>query len=86
VKIASTLGDGPPVTPSGNANAVVVMKELHIVGNGTDSTLGNFDLARVDSTIAILKTIFAARGVKVPAKLSASDIVTNDFVDPTLHL
>jgi hypothetical protein len=86
VKIAETLGDGPPITAAGNANAVVVMKDLHIVGNGTDATLGNFDLPRVDATIALLKPIFAARGTKVPEKLSATDIVTNEFVDSTLHL
>jgi hypothetical protein len=86
VKIAETLGDGPPITANGNANAVVVMRDLHIVGNGPDATLGNFDLARVDATIALLKPIIAARGGKVPDKLGAQDIVTNDFVDPALHL
>jgi len=86
VKIAATLGDGPPITPAGNANAVVVMKDLHIVGNGTDATLGNFDLPRVDATIAVLRPIFAARGVKLPEKLVATDIVTNEFVDPALRL
>jgi hypothetical protein len=86
IRIAQTLGDGPPVTASGNANAVVVMKDLHLVGNGTDAVLGNFDMARVDATIAVLKPIFAARNVKVPEKLAATDIVTNEFIDPTLHL
>ncbi|HEX4335933.1 MAG TPA: hypothetical protein VH062_08470 [Polyangiaceae bacterium] len=86
LKIAQTLGDGPPITAAGNANAVVVMKDLHIVGNGPDSTLGNFDMARVDATIALLKPIFAARGTKVPDKLAAADIVTNEFIDPSLHL
>ncbi len=86
IKIAQTLGDGPPVTAAGNANAVVVMKDLKIVGNGPDATLGNFDMARVDKTIALLKPLFAARGVKVPEKLSAADIVSNDFIDPSLHL
>jgi len=86
LKIAQTLGDGPPITAAGNANAVSVMKDLHIVGNGPDNTLGNFELARIDKTIALLKPIFAARGVKVPEKLAATDIVTNEFIDPTLHL
>ncbi|HEX4352094.1 MAG TPA: hypothetical protein VHZ95_04255 [Polyangiales bacterium] len=84
--IAQTLGEGPPVTAAGNANAVVVMKDLKIVGNGPDTTLGNFDMARVDRTIALLKPLFAARGVKVPEKLAASDIVTDQFIDPSLHL
>lgn len=86
IRIAQTLVDGPPITAAGNANAVVVMKDLHIVGNGNDSTLGNFDLARVDRTIAVLKPIFAARNTHVPDTLKASDIVSNEFVDETLHL
>jgi len=86
IEIAKTLGDGPPITAAGNANAVVVMKDLHIVGNGPDQTLGNFDLSRVESTIALLRPIFAARGTKVPDKLVATDIVTNEFIDPSLHL
>jgi hypothetical protein len=86
LRIAQTLGDGPPVTAAGNANAVVVMKDLHIVGNGPDNTLGNFDVARLDKTIALLKPIFAARGSKVPEKLAAADIASNEFIDPSLHL
>jgi len=86
LKIAQTLGDGPPVTAAGNAHAVVAMKELKLVGNGSDDTLGNFDLPRVERTISLLKPIFAARKTPVPEKLSASDIVTNEFVDPSLHL
>jgi hypothetical protein len=86
LKIAQTLGDGPPITAAGNENAVKVMKELHIVGNGPDATLGNFDLARVERTIALLKPLFAARGTKLPESLAASDLVSNQFIDPTLHL
>jgi hypothetical protein len=86
LKIAQTLGDGPPITAAGNAHAVVAMKELKLVGNGTDNTLGNFDLPRVERTISLLKPIFAARKTHVPDKLTASDIVTNEFVDPSLHL
>jgi len=86
LEIAKTLGDGPPITAAGNENAVAVMKQLKIVGNGPDATLGNFDLARVESTIALLRPIFAARGSKVPEKLSAADIVSNEFIDPSLHL
>jgi hypothetical protein len=86
LEIAKTLGDGPPITAAGNENAVAVIKRLHIVGNGPDATLGNFDLGRVESTIALLRPIFAARGTRVPEKLAATDIVSNEFIDPALHL
>jgi hypothetical protein len=85
VKIAAALAGGPPITASANAAAVKTMKELGLVGNGPDKTLGNFDLPRVERTIAQLKPIFKARGVKMPDKLGASDIVTNEFIDPSIH-
>jgi hypothetical protein len=86
LKIAQAIPGGPPITAAGNANAVEVMKNLKLVGNGPNNTLGDFDLARVDRTIALLKPIFAARGVTVPADLRASDIVSNDFTDPSIKL
>jgi hypothetical protein len=86
LKIAQAIPGGPPITAAGNANAVEVMKNLKLVGNGPNNTLGDFDLARVDRTIALLKPIFAARGVTVPADLKASDIVSNDFIDPSIKL
>jgi hypothetical protein len=86
VRIASELGDGPPITAAGNANAAVVMKQLGIVANGPNGTLGDFDLARVERTIAVLRPIFAARSVTVKAELAPSELVTNEFIDPALHL
>jgi hypothetical protein len=85
VKIAAELAGGPPITADANAAAVATMKQLGIVGNGPDQTLGNFDLPRIDRTIAQLRPIFAARGVKVADKLAAADIVTNEFIDASIH-
>jgi hypothetical protein len=85
VKIGAELAGGPPITASANAAAVETMKKLGLSGNGPDNTLGNFDLGRVDRTIALLKPIFAARGVKVPDTLAAGDIVTNEFIDASIH-
>jgi hypothetical protein len=86
VKIASQIKDGPPITAAGNADAVEVMKNLKLVGDGPNGTLGDFDMDRVDRTIALLEPIFAARGTQVPAGLKASDIVTNDFIDSSISL
>jgi len=85
VRIATELAGGPPITAPANAAAVKTMKDLGLVGNGPDQTLGNFEMARVDRTIAVLKPIFAKRGVKVPDHLSAGDIVTNEFIDPSVR-
>jgi hypothetical protein len=62
------------------------MKQLKIVANGPSGTLGNFDPARVDESIARLAPIFKAKGIAVPEGLRASDLVTNEFIDPSISL
>jgi len=46
-----------------------------LVGNGPDATLGNFDLARVQSVIDI-----------VGAEMTPEDLVTNEFIDDSIGL
>lgn len=86
VKIATAIGDGPPITAAGNEDAVKVMKDLKLISNGPNATLGDFDMTRIDSTIALLKPIFAARGTDVPSSLKSSDIATNEFIDTSIKL
>jgi hypothetical protein len=56
--------------------------ELGLVGNGSDETLGNFDEARVQGVIDIIvRDVFPdVTGV------TAADIVTNEFIDPSIGL
>ena len=86
VTIAAALKAGPPITAAANADAVKVMLADKLIGNGPNGTLGDFDTARVDRTIALLQPIFAARRGNVPPGLKAGDIVTNEFIDPSIHL
>jgi hypothetical protein len=86
VAIAAKIKDGPPISADANAAAVKTMKDLKIVGNGSNSTLGDFDMARVSRTIDVLKPIFAAKKQAVPAGLTADSIVTNQFIDPSITL
>ncbi|HEU4841749.1 MAG TPA: hypothetical protein VFT09_09910, partial [Ilumatobacteraceae bacterium] len=57
--------------------SVETQRELGIVGNGPDGTLGNMDEARIQ---AVLDQIRDA-GLDVPADLVATDLFTNQFVD-----
>ena len=68
------------------AYSVEAQRELGIVGNGPDDTLGNHDLERVDELIGIVTPILTGKGLDVPADLTAEDIVTNAFVDPAIGL
>jgi hypothetical protein len=57
-----------------------------IISNGTDKTLGNFDLARVQRVIDIVEPIFAAQHKPTRPGLEPQDIVTNEFIDPKIGL
>ena len=62
--------------------SVAKQKELGLIGNGPDATLGNFDLARVQTAIDQMKDA----GFEVPATLTAETIVTNEYIDPSIGL
>lgn len=64
------------------AYSTETQKKLGLVGNGPDSTLGNFDFDRANK---VLKQMRDA-GLDVPADLTAEDIYTNDFIDPSIGL
>jgi hypothetical protein len=57
------------------------MKDLELVSNGPDSTIGNFDMARVERVLNQQKAV----GL-VGDEVSADDIATNRFIDPSIGL
>jgi hypothetical protein len=66
--------------------AVRTMRERGIVGNGPNATLGDLDPARVQRTIDILTPVFAAQNLPVRAGLTADQLMTGEFVDPSVGL
>lgn len=66
--------------------AVAQMRKLGIVGNGPDQTLGDHDEARVAEFIKKALPIYKQAGGKVKDDLEPSDIVTNEFIDPSIKL
>ncbi len=61
--------------------AVETMLELGLVANGPDSTIGNFDTARVQQAIDQMIAVDLA-----PADLTADQIVDNQFIDESIGL
>ncbi|HEX9258824.1 MAG TPA: hypothetical protein VF855_04755, partial [Acidimicrobiales bacterium] len=59
-------------------------KELGLVGNGPDKTVGNFDEARVDAFVKKAIPVYQSLGKKPKEGLKASDIVTNEFIDTSI--
>ena len=62
------------------AASVELQKELGLVGNGPDSTLGNFDEARLEGFIAIAGPVFGTEG------LTPADLMTNEYIDESIGL
>jgi hypothetical protein len=63
-------------------------RQLGITDNGKDGrTVGEFDMARVDKILGILKPIYAGvLNQDLPADLTAADLATNEFIDPAIRI
>jgi hypothetical protein len=70
------------LTDDSVANSVQVMTDLGLVSNGPDDTLGNFDLDRVTDIITAISE--QVPSVTVLEGLTAEDLVTNEFIDPSI--
>lgn len=66
-----------------NEAGAKVMKDDKLVSNGSDTTLGNFDTARVQKTIDNVKAGLDDRAKK---DVTPADIATNDFIDKSIGL
>ena len=66
--------------------AVKTMLKDKIVGNGTNSTLGDFDKTRMDKFFTTASGIFTKLGTAVDPKLTVDDLYTNEFIDPSIGL
>jgi hypothetical protein len=76
--------DAYPYSAERAAYAVQAMRDNGIIGNGANRTIGDFDPARVTSLLDIVRPVFAAAKSPLPAGLTAEDIVTNAYVDPSV--
>ena len=65
---------------------VKTILEDGLISNGPDDTVGNFDLDRVNALIEKAVPIYTALGNPPKEGLTAEDIVTNQFVDPSIGL
>lgn len=72
------------LTDDGVLASVVEMGSSGIVGNGPNTTIGDFDLDRVDGVLTLLTE--QVDSVDVPSDLRADDLVTNGYIDPDIGL
>jgi hypothetical protein len=66
--------------------SAAAMKKQGIVGNGTDKTLGNFEMARAQKVIEIMTSVMAGQKKPIAQGLKPEQIVTNEFIDPKIGL
>lgn len=85
VRLAKDFG-GYPYSMQRAAYAVRVMAAEGIMGNGADRTVGDFDPARVDKLLSIVRPIFAGQKQPVPDGLAPGELFTNQFVNPAIGL
>jgi hypothetical protein len=65
-------------------NSLMEQRRLAIVANGATPTLGDMEDARVSAFIAKSLPIFQASGVAISPDLRSTDIIDNQFIDPTI--
>jgi hypothetical protein len=86
LSLVSAYNNGWVYTAGTATYCVATMKKLGIVGNASNGTLGAFDDPRVQQLITILKPVYTAKGKPILPGLKPSDIVSNEFIDPSISL
>ncbi len=65
---------------------VATIKDDGLQANGTDGTMGSFDMDRVAGLIELAIPIYTEQGATPKDGLVPDDIVTNQFIDPSIAL
>jgi hypothetical protein len=86
LQLVTAYNNGWTYTQGTADYAVTTMKQLGIIGNAPDGTLGAFSDPRVQQLINILVPIYTKKGKPTLPGLAPSDIVTNQFIDPSISL
>ena len=81
-----TFDDGWVYTQAVADYAVETMLGDGLISNGPDDTIGNFDMDRVSALIEKAIPVYEALGQSPKEGLTAEDVVTNDFIDPSIGL
>jgi hypothetical protein len=77
---------GFPYSKEQAAFSVQQQVKLKIVGNGTNTTLGDFDVDRIKRVIDVVTPIYTGQRKEIKAALTPQDLVTNEFIDPSVGL
>ncbi|MEV0434316.1 nitrate ABC transporter substrate-binding protein [Nocardia sp. NPDC050413] len=87
--VVDVVEQNPKLSPYSAELAAFGSKALidgGLIGNDSDGVLGSFDEARVQRIIDEFAPILRAGGSNVPSGLRASDLVTKEFLDPSISV
>ncbi|MDT0317109.1 hypothetical protein [Streptomyces millisiae] len=68
------------------AFAAEEMVNLGILANEADGSIGGFDMERVEQIRQDFTPLITESGAAVPGDLTAEDLATNQFIDPTIGM
>ena len=63
-----------------------LLREKGLLANEDNESFGVYDEARTSSNVAELTTILAATGNTVPSTMTAQQLFTNEFTDPSISI
>jgi hypothetical protein len=69
---------------TGLANYAIDKMRQDFVNNGSDQTLGNFEVDRVQRLIDIVTPILVGQRQQTKEGLRPKDLYTNEFIDPSI--
>jgi hypothetical protein len=85
VESAETYNEDWEQNPEQATFAWEMMREVGIVGD-ENGVMGGIDMARVESILERFTPILEGTGVEIPEDLTAEDLATDQFIDPTISV
>jgi hypothetical protein len=70
----------------GMAKFALEQIKANFINNGSDQTLGNFEVGRVQRLIDIVTPILAGQRAPIKDGLTPQDLYTNEFIDPGIGI
>jgi hypothetical protein len=84
IKYATAAKSPTTLTTASTAFADQIMNDKGIFANGTDGVAGSFDTTRVDKLVTAMGPVARNNHISLKSGLSASDLVTNQFLDTSV--
>jgi hypothetical protein len=86
VKLVGDYNDGWEYDAGEAAAAEKAQVDTGIIANSALGSVGSFDYSRIQKFIKVVGPIYSSEGKKVKAGLTAQDLATNRFINPSIHL